>query len=208
MPAFQIQRLISPMDFEVFRDRFCAKNQLKFLNSGAFAEVVAHPKSDECYKISRLPVSEKDAYLEFLNLIRKKRNNPFLPKIKSLTFFEHRETKQKWYVVRMEKLRPLSFSRPRGEVESKTMVSPMARIVRKIMEDSNRKTLEDFEAFLSAMNLKSGPGKQLLEAVQVVKTGFGMADPDLHDGNMMLRKNGELVITDPIANLKPKSKWR
>lgn len=64
----------------------------------------------------------------------------------------------------------------------------------------------DFSGFLETLSVSSKIGKDLVEALETIDKSFDLASPDLHSGNMMLRSNGDLVITDPVFGLKKKSK--
>jgi hypothetical protein len=201
MASFTVERLQSPLEFDDFVSQFKVQNGLKKLGSGVFSEVVAHPKQKDCYKIGRIGRSGEDAYLEFLKMIRNKTTNPLFQKIHTLTFFKNKDAREQWYVVRMEKLHPL------WAMESKRVKpTPMAKIVRSLLEGTDQRNLKQFTDFLKALSITAPKGKQLMEDVRVIDQSFKLTQPDLHDGNMMLRTNGELVITDPIAYLKPKSK--
>ena len=119
----------------------------------------------------------------------------------SVTIFTNATERESWYVVRMEKLKPWNTNSVRS-------ARSLVKTVMNILENSNEKKLTHLINFLEELSVSSKVGKNLIEAIEVVNESFKLASPDLHYGNMMMRHNGDLVITDPIAHLytRPKRK--
>lgn len=187
-----------------------ARKGARRLGSGAFA--VAYLKSGRkpvVIKIGRMG----DAYIEYAKkVIQSKSKNPFLPKIHSLTLYKAERGDgycdneyHEFYVVEMEKLYDL-------EDKHKDNVGRIVDMMEQLVEYnySVNKWLKnnDYGSFCvpgvidvkvnidkKALKLLKDLRKIVMKALRV----SGCGDWDIHDGNIMVRKNGQLVLTDPIA---------
>ena len=188
-----------------------ARKGAKRLGSGAFA--VAYLKGGRkpvVIKIGRMG----DAYIEYAKkVIQSKSKNPFLPKIHSLTLYkadprasgEFGLDYQEFYVVEMEQLYDLQDKHENSVGRIVDMMEQLVEYnysVDKWMKNNDLgsfsipgifevKTTINKKAMLLLKDLR----KVVMKALRV----SGHGDWDIHDCNIMVRKNGELVLTDPIA---------
>lgn len=187
-----------------------ARKGAKRLGSGAFA--VAYLKGGKkpvVIKIGRMG----DAYIEYAKkVIQAKSKNPFLPKIHSLTLYKAERGEDycdneyhEFYVVKMEKLYDL-------EDKHENNVGRICDMFEQLVEynysvDKWMKS-NDWSSFCipGMMEFKFSVNKKamlwLKDARKVVMKALrvsGCGDWDIHEGNIMVRKNGQLVLTDPIA---------
>ena len=188
-----------------------ARKGAKRLGSGAFA--VAYLKGGRnpvVIKIGRMG----DAYIEYAKkVIQSKSKNPFLPKIHSLTLYkadprasgEFGLDYQEFYVVKMEKLYDL-------QDKHKDNVGRICDMFEQLVEynysvDKWMRS-NDWSSFCvpGMMEFNFSVNKKamlwLKDARKVVMRALRAADCggwDIHGGNIMVRKNGQLVLTDPIA---------
>lgn len=166
-------------------------------DGGYFAQAVETPRNPNVvYKI----IEQDDAYLKFAKFAREHKNKhyPTIYRIRSMTsFFKRFEMQvEKFVVMDMEKLYKLEnadlYSHLLGfrNDAGKPMRLPNGRV--------NDKQLTIREICDTDPEFKG-----LWDAAQQIRTRL-MTTPDmswdLHAGNIMKRKDGTVVITDPIVN--------
>ena len=182
----------------------------KFLGSGAFASTyLKSGRKPVVIKIGRMG----DVYIEYAKkVILAQSTNPFLPKIHSLTLYKAKRGDDydelechEFYAVRMERLYDL---RDKHENAVGRIVNMMEQLVKYNYSVKRWMKNGDYNSFCipgvleikvnvnqKAMLLLKDLRKLVMKALRV----SGHGDWDIHGGNIMVRKNGELVLTDPIA---------
>jgi hypothetical protein len=163
------------------RDQEKYENKLRHLGyqrlgSGLYSNVFAKPHSDKAVKVGSI-----DSWPDYAKwLIEKGYSGTFGPKIYSLKFYED------FYVASMERLVDTvggmqadydHISNPPNDLWQ------MFRALRKWLGSYSPDELPqnpDFQAFMRELDEEGLAG-------------------DLHAGNVMIRKDGSLVVTDPSA---------
>jgi hypothetical protein len=157
------------------------------IGSGAFADVYGHKTNKKyVYKVGVLDgTPSNDAYLCFAKKVIKQKNNPWLPRITELVIHQHDtsvvDDTDIWgyYVAKIERLQPIG--RKDYEVISYT---------EKAIDAGKKKpygvTITEDVDYNNAIKI----------IVACIKDGHTR---DIHDGNIMKRKDGQLVFTDPVA---------
>ena len=181
------------------------------LSSGAFATAYLKP--------GRKPIVIKvgsmgDAYIEYAKkVIQSKSKNPFLPKLHSLTLYKGKRELcdvdgldyHEFYVVKMERLYDLQ---DKHENNIGRICDMFEQIVEYNYSVDKWIKSNDYGSFCvpGVIDVKVNIDKQALKLLKdlrrVVMKALrvsGCGDWDIHDGNIMVRKNGQLVLTDPIA---------
>ena len=155
------------------------KGKFRKLDSGAFSSVYGNNTSKRVYKLG----SDDTGYLSYLKILsRRRKHNPFTPKIYSVVVFVDDE-EEECFVVEMEKLTPLARRQRRK------LVSWFELLFGK----------GDWFDVMETLNIKFPP--LLKQAVKLVKIAANVRGSvyDIHDGNFMLRGKKQLVLTDPLA---------
>lgn len=158
------------------------------LGAGLYAAVFAKPGSNVVYKFFD---NNDSGYLNYLEYIRKHQNNPHVPKIIGklikLDFSKRQgvntKTPLQAYMIKLERLEPLNLN----DTEQLKIYQNIVALFSAFLSNST-----DSIRFIQRME-KSSP--QLVDVVGDINTmtnGF----VDIHDGNVMFRKDGTPVITD------------
>lgn len=148
------------------------------IGGGLYAEVYAKPGSDKCIKVAR----SSDAWPEYVEWATLEQYaGVYAPKVYSLKFHNG------FYVALMERLvctiADIHASHPTYHY-SKHPLSDLVASVQTWSGYGGREVRAEAEGLKSFCN--------------AVKTQRLVSD--LHDGNIMLRKDGQLVITDPSSS--------
>jgi hypothetical protein len=185
---FEIQKIDVDCDPKTFVKEILSVLHAREIGAGAFATAYSVGK-DEIIK-----VFERDrGYLYFLKAISKtKKQNSFLPQINSV--LRVKNGRKIVYMVSMERL----------------------KTVWQLREGSKRKT--EFYDLMNFLDKSVDPGfkaipdeivrgvlpEELLDVIKIVSRGTKLSTIelgyDLHSGNVMVRANGEFVITDPLCD--------
>ena len=205
---------ITTVTFSSGAEVSAAKRELrkgtKFLGSGAFASTyLKSGRKPEVIKIGRMG----DAYIEYAKkVILAESTNPFLPKIHSLTLYKAKRGEDhydleclEFYAVRMERLYDLQDKHENNIGRICDMFEQLVEYNYSVTKWTKN---NDFQPFCvpgvikmevninqKAMLMLKDLRKVVMKALRV----SGHGDWDIHDGNIMVRKNGQLVLTDPIA---------
>jgi hypothetical protein len=164
------------------------------IGSGAFATVYGHKSNKKyVYKVGVLEdTPQNDAYLCYVKKAiqhKLKTGNPWLPQIKELVIYKHtaaaNEETDLWgyYVVKLERLNPIG---KKGDEIVDTVEASLDLIRRKKKRASNITNDVFDNHYINAIKL----------IVACIHQGHCQ---DVHEGNFMKRKNGEVVITDPVS---------
>jgi len=155
---------------------FLRKKGLGKLGGGAFSDVFAAPTSDRAIKVSR----RDDCWPKYiLWTTAEGYAGTFAPKVYSLRYYSD----QGFYVATMERLSSIRSNDPDAQ-------TPEAKAARQLRS----RIIE------AAWNATGEPAKDIAPMVDFVKKIRNLGEQtDFHDGNWMLRRDGSLVITDPIS---------
>lgn len=194
-------KMDSPLTKDEFIKKFKKLNGFKEMGSGTYAKVYGNKNYPFVYKIGYYTNAKKDPYLTYLRTIAGS-NNPAFPVVRtiSLCSFKNSQAKgkeklnrytHKFFVVEMEKL--ARFDR------SKTS-APYVHLYEELDNHVN------FEAYSvsgkSVITIKE-EGRideipQIDEILQLLERLGEKFKPDWHAANLMMRQDGQLVITDPV----------
>lgn len=182
---------------------------------GADTHVFVHPQKDYVYKI----ISSNSGNMRFIELALKYQNNAFVPKIKSvprlipLIHTRFLNAQNQAYIVKMEKLFPLNtearefvfqacnciLARLTGQKTFNPYQNPIDTEATSEMDDfankeGNEISIESF--FNKYRKYKAAEFIQFIE--QVVEESGEDVFMDVHIDNIMMRKDGTLVVIDPL----------
>lgn len=164
----------------------------KPLGSGAFAKAWWSPKLRRVVKIGE----QVDPYVEFLSLVKRSKSS-LLPKIDKVIFCHEagalRKDKDGAYAVIMERLYRPSSPRQRA----------LMSIIIDTFETAGWST-EDVRVALKNVVKSNATSTFLEELLKVCHRVENLCDDygyemDMHDNNIMFRRNGQPVITDPYC---------
>jgi hypothetical protein len=156
------------------------KRGFQKLGSGAYGHVLGHPKSDKVIKILRRP--SQDGWLDYIRWAKKHNFlGTFAPKVTSYKYIKNKDGD--FGVAVMERLDKTLYHVDRKHD---------ARFIQEAMMHSlNGNGLAG--KFLSVAK----PGSD--EFIQSFLRAFGREGGDFHAGNWMTRKDGTLVLIDPLC---------
>jgi hypothetical protein len=187
---FEIQKIDVDCDPKTFVKEILSVLHAREIGEGAFATAYSVGK-DEIIK-----VFERDrGYLYFLKAISKsKKQNSFLPQINSV--LKVKSGRKIVYMVSMERLK--SFFQLRDGSKRKTEFSNFMNFLDKSV-DPDHKVIPD-EIVQNVLP------EELNDVLKIVVRGTKLITIDLgcdlHSGNVMVRANGEFVITDPLCDIE------
>lgn len=152
-------------------------HKIKFMQSGAYARVYQHPVyHNVVVKIFR----EDDAYASYLNWCVKHQDNPFVPQIADV-----KRIRTEFTIVFLEKLK--NSSSVARQVLCKQIMTRCP-----IYGGIDMLTCGDWKYI--SRKVSDVALTQIAKFLATTKHEL-----DLHPGNIMMRTNGQLVFTDPIA---------
>ncbi len=165
----------------------------KQIGMGCFATVYLHPGKNRVYKVGKLDCDDAGewAYLSFVKKVLRNNNNPWFPKIYSVKIFKtkaskdhyaHFDENEMFFVVSMERLNEIKGSDDKSEMLEKLIQfhTVFGSIFKGTMPDKN---IKHFVGAMRVLNSLERNGHEL----------------DIHNANIMTRKNGQVVITDPVC---------
>ena len=166
----------------------------KLLDLGKYSAVFEHPKKNYVLKVNFVP---DKGYAQYVNIIKHSRN-PHFPKIsdvktltvKSRNNKNHKDTTRSFSVYLIEKLYPLA------KEERRTLSEALENIV-----DWPSHSLADIFNKIYGIAIPSILEEHpvLVKAARIIGKNKGIFYNDLHAGNIMKRKDGTIVITDPYS---------
>lgn len=144
------------------------------------------------------------SYEKYVNYCLLHQDNPYLPKFKSkiktlTTFFDKPlEFPNKIKYIKMEYLEPLK------KLNSKITFDVITDIIHEVMYGNHKSTNEFIES-ISTEKVYDDLHSQFDEIIYIYEFIKDMIDHgirvnDLHDENVMVRNNSQIVITDPMVN--------
>ena len=185
---FEIQKINVDCEPKTFVKEILSVLHAREIGSGAFATAYSVGK-DEIIK-----VFERDrGYLYFLKAISKtKKQNSFLPQINSVLRVKNGQ--KVVYMVSMERLK--SYFKLKSDSKRKTEFSNFMNFLSKSVDP-------DFKVIPDEI-VRSVLPEELIKVVKIVVRGSKLKTIDLgcdlHSGNVMIRANGDFVITDPLCD--------
>ena len=197
----RVQELLAEETVPDYLRRLMGSLKIQELGKGKYASVFQHP----VYKNVAVKIFEYDPeYLAYIRLCGKTKNR-WLPQVVSvhkLTMDEvetwrHKKYNEKpgktdAYIVFFEKLRPASMkeiSAAGKEIAKDVPEEHAMDLLDNTFEDWNTGHWQIVKNFA-----KDKDTKKLAEIA--IRLGFH----DVHDQNVMIRSNGQLVFTDPVAS--------
>lgn len=187
---FEIQKISVDCDPKTFVKEVLSVLHARMIGDGAFATAYSVGK-DEIIKIF-----ERDrGYLYYLKALAKmKTQNSFAPVINSV--LQVKKGRKSVYMVSMERLKPGQ----RLKIDSKRsgMFYDFINFVDSVA-DSEYNTIPD-------ELVRATLPDELNDVLKIVIRGTKLSTielaNDLHAGNVMIRANGEFVITDPLCDVE------
>lgn len=166
---------------------------IKVLGKGRFAVTLGHPSWD--YVIKVFP--RDDCYVKFLDFVSRNQPNINLPKIimkpkKMTTFFRRNSGHDTFYVAKIEKLEDLNRE------DYKELKPMFEHNFFRLAADAIK--ADSFDRFLKSHGLSRGIHGNLVETiVKITQDGDADCFTDVHFQNIMRRRDGTFVVTDPLG---------
>lgn len=186
------------------------KYGIRTLGMGRFAVTLGYYSWNHVIKI----FPRDDCYMKFLNFVAANPGNPHLPKLilkpkKMSAFFKRDAGDDHYYVAKVEKLVPLDNSDEK-ELDPMMSVHGFWQLADAAIKGEN------LENFLKKQKLDPKLAEFVKTAVKITQDGDVECFTDLHFGNIMKRKDGTFVITDPLAGYtdyeasydRPSHEWK
>ncbi len=172
---------LNDMSTTVHRDKafnlatiLASKYGYKPVGKGAKATVFEKPGTNEVLKF----FLQDSAYARWVKFCLANQGNPFIPKLRGKI-----KTFQKpWYYIRMENLEPVYDD----------SANKLLSVIGGMQMELDEYPLEDH------MERAKPPASYLWPIANIFNRNEKILD--LHDGNIMKRSNGQLVIVDPFYN--------
>jgi len=181
-------------------------NGFKKLGGGVFAAAYAKPGHNRVVKVSN---RQDDCWIKFAQWAMSKTNNTHLPKIPWIKRYQGKRKGKvtEFFITIIERLKPLTNQAILRITDPGVLLGLM------YYADLDSNTEDSIDAAMSKIsgrNVKVPdlyspriPAKYkthpFIKAItQINKLGGGCFS-DLHSGNLMVRNDGTIIITDPIA---------
>lgn len=178
--------------------RLVNKQGIKMLGGGAFSQVFQHPHYGNV--VVKVYTDKDTVYKKYVSWCLRHQGNPYVPKIIEQVKYKSPDTGDKYNIVFLQKMTPI-----------KTVQKLITLLVKAL--NLNTKAAEDLP-FMTAFGQQGREAQDFRLIDKYVKKGradkdftevwnhirtYGADKFDLHPGNVMLR-DGQLVLTDPVAN--------
>ena len=182
-----------PYDLE----EYLKNNGYEKLGFGIFSGVFAKPGEKFVLKVNRRP----DCYLDFVKKLSRNMN-PHLPRVGTIRIYNEGDSKNKWYVIPLEKLEEITLE---DHISRYDVLFVLSRAL--MLDPKHMYLSSEVRPLLPAPpeeiydRLKDRFNK-LDSALKFVEDNFyNVCNIDLHEGNIMLRGD-TIVITDPVSFYK------
>lgn len=152
---------------------FFNKHGFDYVGQGSFGLVMEHPNLD--YVIKIFDARGDIGYIEFVRFALRYPYKTHLPRF----IGKPKQIDGRWYVIRMETLKPISY-------ELSIEVGKLWRKTRDIYNSSSINLPEDTIESLSDL---FGAMSEIMNEKKI--------HADVRQDNIMMRPNGDIVITDP-----------
>lgn len=190
----QIQDYISPtVEIE---NRFKADPKFEVMGAGVFSTVIKDPENKDLVK--KIGVIEDNyLYLWYLTQCQKDPENPWFPKIQEIHHYKD------FVIITIEKLQSTLNTVMRESLDPKSLSSKYKKVFTKQIKISNHTDL--LKNWTQFMQSEFVDDKNLINALRSINqirnlpTGDLNSHFDIWENNVMVRKNGELVIIDPFV---------
>jgi len=159
--------------------QYMKDNGFELLGQGGFSDVYAKPNSNFVIKIGHKDI-KYDGYMDYVNFIKNNPGNKYLPKVGNVRYYEN-ENNIQYYVLPIEKL---------YKIEPKERIIKIINMIRIIANNSDIHELiygYDFDPLL-------------ISTVKNIINEFGIDMFDAHGGNIMQRRNGDIVLNDVVGS--------
>jgi hypothetical protein len=161
-------------------DEMLKEKGWKMIGHGAFSNVYSKPNKNYVIKVN---MEVDTGYQRFVDFCKKNRNR-YLPRIMDDKFFKSRGKIYHIYLIeKLDKFSDVSLKRAIGDLGEDMEWNSIKTVLRDHSKDIKK--------------LKKYPG--LLDLIITLYKFRGSKDLDLNTENIMMRKNGTPVITDPWA---------
>jgi hypothetical protein len=192
-----------------FIAKFADDNNMERIGKGSFAEVFSSPSLRHVVKIGKLPYEDLEdiedieedvpfslkgniAYFIYITQYASLyKDNPFLPKVYNVTVYTNHKRKEKFFVIEIEKLE---------SVKGRGGVKEWCKSFIRLFGHTHGVDLHRLELFLTQVDEKLRRHFEdltlCLEAL--LDDGAYPMCLDIHDENIMVRDDGQIVITDPV----------
>jgi len=168
--------------------RMLCGHEVRFLKKGRYGCVYSNRATGTIIKVG--DADNNEGYLAYLRLARQNQDNPFFPQIHYAALFADGDGGERYFVVKMEKL-----------IEGKNYLKRRLHMpgwwrVSQFIQKSAMKEGYELDNFLGQQTPTT-----LKDYMWILKQAFrgNSFKWDIHGDNMMMRENGQLVITDPWA---------
>jgi hypothetical protein len=200
----RIVELLQEEELWDYKERLKDIEKMKSLGDGAYGEVFQHPRfSNVVVKV--FDHKTDTSYKKFLRWAQQHQNNPYIPKIIEVHLLRTvRNEESAIGIVFMKKLKPCPrsvYNRLYNDAASALMSSREYRTDPDIRRSVDRllQKHEDFQhwpRFAWSLLGRHTKDKYFKEFCDLMSTSAG---GDLHDENIMVDTNGQIVFTDPLA---------
>lgn len=169
---------------------------IEYLGSGAFGQVYSTTKRNRVVKVGEM--DDNHAYLSWIReVVNQNQRNPFLPRVYSVTRIN--APYASYFSIELEKLTAVEHSGYEYRSPYEDIVDYIDNYLHR--ETTNERSLRKFiktkkelKLFHSALDLIKVAREKFYKMDENSECGF-----DIHTGNIMLRRNSQIVITDPIC---------
>lgn len=162
-------------------------HEIDFYQKGRYASVFNNRHTGTVLKIG--DADNNAGYLAYLKLARVHQDNPFFPKVHWASIFN--DGKERYFVVKLERLHEGN-----DFIVERKLHPPMWWMIHQFIQRCIIK-----EDYFQDKFMGIPVPKMLLDFLAIIKSAFRKNDFkwDIHEDNMMMRGDGQLVITDPWA---------
>lgn len=198
----RVQELLAEETVKQYVERLTSSLNIKKLGTGYYASVFQHP----LYKNVAVKVFEWDPeYLAYIKICQKM-TNKWMPRVVSVHTITMDEEKNRWHIrfneqpgktkgtiVFFEKLRP---------AKHKEIVAAMEELCKDVPEEHQDDLLDD----LSFADWGTGHWQIVKrfakdkDTKKFAELAVRLRFMDIHNENVMIRDDGQLVFTDPVAS--------
>jgi hypothetical protein len=175
-------------DIYDYVDDLIDNHKIKKLGMGDYGVVFQHPSDPNlAVKVMR---SDEGNSIAFLKYARKNwKSNPWLPKIFKIHEYEHNDSGDQYYIVFMEKLKPLPKPKYKEFMEKELGIKDEGQSGFYLGNDIGHDTIEDVVKVAKDKKLKA-----VLDFISHYEF-----NTDLGVANLMLRGD-QIVFVDPISD--------
>lgn len=161
-----------------------------FVYEGSGCYGTVYTKGDIAVKFG--PYNSNTAYLDYVREVTKTRSkSPWLPRIDAFYECQSKEG-YRWFAVQLERLEDGGLWYGSDDHDNTVRTLDSAAFISQLRDEDH----QDFLELYHRLEKKQKGTKPLL---RMLKKLLRTHSQDLHAGNVMRRKNGEFVVTDPVS---------